>query len=373
MQICRDVLQIKMKLLFVTTGIGYGDPTRIHEIILEIKKKYPKTKILIACYDNSYNYFRDKFPTVRIKGYNLPGKSLKLNFPLMVIKNIFLPATWITNILKIRLINRKFIPDIVISDIEPLGPSIARVLKKKCLLFFGYDPDMYKEYKKHHKINYRIKVWTHYFKRLYNQADLAIIPVLHKRKKARLRLSYINPIIRLLPEELHDKKILMKELKLKRKPIVVMLGGSKVGCELAEEVNKVAKYFKEDFIIFGSHLEDIEFAKNVTYHRYNPEFLKYLKVSKGLITLAGQNTLAEGMIYKKAVLCFPIKDHIEQILNAYTLQDYIMVSKSTKGMRRTLNKFIKEIPKLQKKTSQYKLKPNGAKQFLKLLEIALQE
>ena len=66
-----------MKILFVVTGIGYGDAIREHAIIKAILKKKPKTEIKIAAYDNSYNYFKGKFPTINIKSYKLPGESMK--------------------------------------------------------------------------------------------------------------------------------------------------------------------------------------------------------------------------------------------------------------------------------------------------------
>jgi len=361
-----------MKLLFLVTGIGYGDATREHSNIIAIKKKYPKAKILIACYDNSYQYFKDKYPIIKVRGYKLPGDKLKINLPLFTISNIFLPAFWGLSTLKVRLQAHDFIPDLVITDFEPAGISLAKVLGKKCIALFGFDPEQYKEYKKNNKVNYKLKVQAHYFKKLFDQADLAVIPSLQRRKK-KLRYTYINPIIRFTPDELQDEKTLMKEFKLKNKPILVMLGGSNFGTELTEELNKISKSFKEEFIVFGGHLQHTEFAKNVKYIRYTSDFLKYLKVCKGVITLAGQKTLSEAMIYKKPVLCFPIQDHIEQLLNSDALKDFIMVSHSTKNFKKTLKTFIKDMPTLQRKVNKYDLKPTGSQQFLKLIEIALQE
>ncbi len=61
-----------MKILFVVSGIGYGDATREHANILALKKKYPQARIMVAGYDNSYEYFQKKYPTIRIRGYKLP-------------------------------------------------------------------------------------------------------------------------------------------------------------------------------------------------------------------------------------------------------------------------------------------------------------
>jgi len=57
-----------MKVLYVVSGIGYGDATREHSNIIALKKKFPGTKIMVAGYDNSLAYFQDKFNTVKIRG-----------------------------------------------------------------------------------------------------------------------------------------------------------------------------------------------------------------------------------------------------------------------------------------------------------------
>ncbi len=62
-----------MKILFVVSGIGFGDATREHANIQALKKKHPRVKVMVAGYDNSYTYFKDKYNTIRIRGYKLPG------------------------------------------------------------------------------------------------------------------------------------------------------------------------------------------------------------------------------------------------------------------------------------------------------------
>jgi uncharacterized protein (TIGR00661 family) len=359
-----------MKILFTITGIGFGDATREHANILAIKRRMPKTKILVAGYDNSYSYFQDKFKTIKIQGYKLIGKNMKFNPISFGLQNIFLPFHWVVGTLKVRLESLKFIPDIIISDFEPVGISLAKVLRRKCIIVFGYDPELYKNYKKEHKVNKIMQVQATYFEKLYNQADLVIVPTFKQKEKRHLLYSYINPIIRIKPNQLKSEKELTKELKIKKKPILVMLGGSEFGTKLAKNINHIAKTTKEEFIIFGGNL-NIKLAKNVKYIRYTPNFLKYLKVCKGVITLAGHKTLSEALIYKKPILCFPIQDHIEQILNAYALRDTIMVShnSSLKAVRKTLKAFIANHKKIEKNIKKLNTKNNGSDQVVDLIKV----
>lgn len=360
-----------MKILFIVTGIGYGDSTREHSNIVALKEKHPDTKILVAGYDNSLTYFQDKYETIKIRGYKLPGKSMKIDIFRFGLRNIFLPAFWFIGTLKVRLEAFNFIPDLIVSDFEPVGISLGKVLGRKCIVVFGYDPELYKEYASKHKVNIKMKIEAKYFEQLYNQADIVVIPKFKKPKKRHLLYSYVNPVVRIKPEQLKPAKVLMKELKLKKKPILVMLGGSDFGTKLAKNINRIAKQIKENFIIFGGNLEGIKFSKNITYIRYTPDFLKYLKICKAVITLGGQKTLSEALVYQKPILCYPIKDHIEQQLNAYELREVIMVShnSSVNSVRETIPLFIKNAKKLQKKVEKMDVQSNGSEEIVKIIDI----
>tara|TARA_Y100000310_G_C20637414_1_gene791949 strand:- start:233 stop:1327 length:1095 start_codon:yes stop_codon:yes gene_type:complete len=359
-----------MKLLFVVSGIGLGDATREHANIKEIKKKLPKSKVMVAGYDNSYAYFRDKYNTIKIRGYKLPGASMKINVLHFGLRNIFLPAFWFIGTLKVRLQAFNFIPDIIISDFEPVGISLSKVLNRKCLVVFGYDPELCKTYKKKYGTNYKLKIESTYFEQLYDQADHVLIPTFRKKKGKHLQYSYINPIIRVQPKELPSVSSLMKKLGLKKKPILVMLGGSNFGTKLAKHINKIAKESKEEFYIFGGNLEG-DFNKNVHYIQYTDNFFKYLKVCKGVITLAGQQTLAEALVYKKPILSYPIGDHIEQIINAYSIENTIMVSHkhSFKEVNKTVKLFLKNLSKIKAKVKKLNVQGNGAEQVADIVKL----
>jgi uncharacterized protein (TIGR00661 family) len=363
-----------MKILFVVSGIGFGDATREHANILAVKKKFPEAKIMVAAYDNSYSYFKNKFHTIKIQGYKLPGKNMKISAFRFGLKNFLLPAFWVHGTLKVRLEAFNFIPDLIVSDFEPIGISLAKVLNKPCIVVFGYDPDLYKAYLKKKKASISMKVEAVYFSKLYDQASHVIIPSLRHPDKKHLRYSYISPILREEINNLPKDSEIMKGLGLKKKPILISLGGSNFGHKLVKGLNKVAHKFKEDFIIFGGDL-DFPLAKNIQYISFTDELLKYLKVAKGVITLGGQQTLAEALAFKKPILCYPIQDHVEQILNAYSLRETIQISHkhSPKEIENDLKKFLRDLKKIETKVKKLNLQGNGSEQVAKIINIYANE
>ena len=335
-----------MKILFVVTGVSYGDATREHAIIEEFLKKDKKNKILIAAYDNSYKYFINKYPTIKIRGYKLHGKKLKISLINHIVKNFYLPFMWIYP-KSFRNKIREFNPDMVISDFEPLGIILAKHLKKKCISVFGFDPLIYKKIKK----NNHLRLQAKYLNKLYEKSDYVIIPSFVTEKKHK-NIIYVNPIIR--------KPTKKKTIK-SRGHVLVMLGGSNFGDILAKKINKIAKKFDEKFIMIGSNLK-LQKKQNVKYYPFKENIHDYIKNSKAVITMGGRLTLTESLYSKKPIMAFPIKNHVEQLINVKSIENNVFVCYNLKNLSQKLNYFLNNLDKFRKKIP--KLKFNGAKQVV---------
>lgn len=363
-----------MKVLFIITGVGFGDATREHANIEELRKKIRNVKVLVAGYDNSYDYFKNKYRTIAIKGYKFTSEEPHFKLMPFIFRNYLLPLLWVYSTLKVKREAKRFDPGVIVSDFEPIGLILARMLKKKCIFVFGFDPYLFDEYSGSNKTSTKVVLEAKYFTKLYDKADLVVIPTLLGVKKGRLLYTYVNPIIRMLPRQLPNEKKLMEKLSLSRKPILVMLGGSKFGCELAKNISVIAKDFDEDFIIFGN-CPKLKLRSNVRHYIFKENFLEYLKVSKGVITLGGQKTLTECLAFRKPMLIFPIKDHVEQLLNAYTLRDYAVIGNKVAPRELKLKTayFLSNLESFEKKLKRMHINFNGSEQFVKILKTISEE
>lgn len=347
-----------MKILFIVTGVGFGDATREHANIEEFLKRSPDNKVMVAGYDNSYEYFKDKYPTIEIKGYKFTEQALKFSVPSFIWRNYKLPFFWTASTWKIRKKIKDFDPDLIVSDFEPVGIMLSKFIKKDCIMIFGYDPELFNQcpYK-----NEKTVLEAKYFNTLYRSADDVIIPHLLGKKDTPSKYFSVNPVLRTKPQELPSKDELMDKLKLDEEPVLIMLGGSTFGNLLAEKIIHFSHLFKEHFIIFGSKIEHVP-KKNVTYYPYKENVLEYMKVSKAVITLAGHLTLSECLAFKKPTMVFPIKNHVEQILNAYTLEDIYCVKYDLKDLRKNIKSFLSNLSSFKSKIP--KIEFNGAKQIV---------
>ena len=77
-----------MKIFFIITGIGLGHTMREIAIINELKKRDKNLKIKIAGFENSYNYFKNKYDTVKIHGSKFPQSSFNVNSFKVMLYNL---------------------------------------------------------------------------------------------------------------------------------------------------------------------------------------------------------------------------------------------------------------------------------------------
>jgi len=344
-----------MRVLFVITGFGFGDSIRSECIINEIIKN-KKNKVMILGYDFSYEYFKKKFKILKIQGYKFPDYGLEFKTSEFLIKNVHLPLAWLITIAKNIKEIRKFNPDIVVSDFEPVANLIARKIGKKCISIFGYDIREYSKIRQNPKLRLQAK----YIERVYKNSDLVLIPSFNKKKNLG-NIIYVNPIIRKYKQK--EKKKLMGKLGLKKEPIVVMLGGSNYGMGLAKRIKEFAKEIDENFIFFGGK----KALDNKHFRGFNRNYLEYLTVSKGIITLGGMLSLSEGLYFKKPMLVFPIKNHVEQILNSMAVKKYAYVG-DEKKLKKCLFNFINNLDKHKKMANNANIKFNGEKEIVEILE-----
>ena len=303
-----------MRLLFIVTGIGLGHTIREKAIIDEVLKNSPETRIHVAGYGMSLEYFKSYYPTTKIFGHNFSGENFKPSTSKIFLANLLYPVKYLIDTIKLMLLIKRINPDKVIVDTQPVGLFASRLMKKNVITVYNFDVDKIKEKPKEASSRFFVNL----IRKIYRKSDSVIMPVLTQAKIKRKNIYYINPIIRTSPENLGSKEFLMKKLKLKKEPILVTIGGSNFGAKLLYLINEIADNFDEQFIIFNGDYK----KKNITSYKFKSNFLEYLKVSKAVITTAGHNTLSEILIFKKPALVFPIANYLEQKQNSNMIKEF---------------------------------------------------
>lgn len=361
------------KILFIPCGVGLGHATRTWAIIRKIKKK---TEVKIASYGAGYDFFKDKDVEVgKIRGIEYNGGK-NFNLLLTLAKGLNLPFRLVKSHMKLNRLINDFDPDIVFSDSDPSGFLAANLNQKENHMLTNLPIVLFEKenlpepWKKKYKR--QLKMIKMVRDSLLKYGDEIFVPSVKKYHGISQKFSLVNPIVRKERQELSTKEELKQKLGIERDFYLVSFPGSDIGKEILKEVLNQLKDLKEYFVVLNSEY-NIEGKKNNMYFLpFVNNFLEYLKASEGIISLGGHSTMSEALAYQKPLLSFPIKNHIEQMVNADMLRREKLgmsyFGELRKGkLRKKLKKFFNVVPRIKKRLIKLNLKGKGASQVAKKL------
>lgn len=333
-----------MRYLFIITGVAYGHLTREEAIIDRIKKLDRKAEIVVAGYETSYKYFKNNYKVLRLNPIVFPDSGFKFRITRFVYKNYNFIFNSVKNIISINKFIKGFKPDFVISDWEPFALFV-----KKSNFVWNYKS----KYSKTNSLPLIIQKiflnFGYFIARIFKKKIL--LPSLKKDKNVK-NYAYFGLILRRTPDE-------VKPLEKYKDFIIVMIGGSKYGLELAEKIKNISSKFNEKFIFFGYKCK----SKNcIGYKDFKEDYLSYLKSCKAVISLGGYSGISESVFFRKPNLAFPIKNLLEQYTSVEEFKDYIEIGNiknSEEELETKIRTFLTNLDDMKKKLNTLKLS-NGA-------------
>ena len=342
-----------MKYLFIITGIAYGHLIREEAIISRLKKLDKKAEITIAGYGTSYSYFKKRYKVLKLNPMFFPDESNRVKFFSTLIRNYKIFLNWIINFKLIKEFISNDKPNVVVSDWEPF----AMFLKECKYLIWNYKP----RYAKARNILVFLEKITiefgYFISKIFRKR--IILPSLNKEESSG-NFIYTSLIVRNTPDEIN-------ELSKYKDCIIVMIGGSNFGSDLANKVENISGNFDERFIFFNHKCK----SRNcIGYHKFKDNYLEYLKSCKAVISLGGYSGISESIFFKKPNLAFPIKNWTEQMAVVEEFRDYIEIGdieSSEEDLKIKIKEFLINIPKIKKKLNSLRLLSNGADEIARII------
>jgi len=165
-------------------------------------------------------------------------------------------------------------------------------------------------------------------------------------------ISYVGPIVRKLSTP--DRDQLRKKLGIKKRTILISIGGTSAGRHLIEKAldayNKLRSEMDLDLLVAtGPSLS--KFENNQTYYRnigFVDNLHEFIYACDLVVSLAGRSTIDESRVYGTPGIFIPIKDHFEQEQNSKRLgYSYEDISRLETLIRETIEKGRSKHPKIQ--------------------------
>lgn len=291
-----------LKIIYGVAGQGFGHAMRSKKIIEYLQSKGHQVKIVT--YGQGLIALGNNFDCFPIVGLQLHYSNNKLNYFLTVWKNFTrLPGLFRT-LKKVRILFKKFQPDIVFSDYEPTTAYFSHYFHKR-LISIG----------NHHfitncEIDFPKKYWKDYL--AASGYTKAVAPFAEK---------YLVTTIATVPVK-DEKTILFPPILqndiLQTQPFM----GDYYLVYLTSADEKLLKNFsnlKRKFIVYGLNRD--EKRGNLELRKFDRNaFVKDLAGCRALIANAGFTLISEALFLGKPYYALPIRSQFEQIINAIYIE-----------------------------------------------------
>lgn len=294
-----------MNILYGVPGEGMGHATRSKVIIDHLLKK--GHDVCIVSSSRAFAFLDKAFPgkVIEIKGFHFAYKNAQVSKTATFLANLKAAGkNLVYNTGKKRLIEKNFVPDLVISDFESFSFFFAKEhrlpvisidnmqVMDRCLL----DIAISKEEKNNYRlakaiVQAKVPGCDQYFISSFFDADI-------KKKNTKI----VPPIVRQI----------IQDAKTSRGKHIVMYQTSSSLKTVKEVLRQLPD---ETFYVYGMNLDVTE--GNVVFKPFSEAgFIKDLASAKAVIANGGFSFISEAVYLKKPVYSFPIAGQFEQWMNA---------------------------------------------------------
>ncbi len=336
-----------MNILYGVPGEGMGHATRSKVVIDHLLKNGHHVCIVSSA--RAFSFLDKAFPgnVIEIKGFHFAYKNAEVSKTATFLANLKAAGkNLVYNTAKKRLIEKKFEPDIVISDFESFSFFFA---KEHRLPLISIDNMQVMDrcalditISKQEKHNYRLaraivqaKVpgCNQYFISSFFDAEI-------KKKNTVI----VPPIVRQI---IQDAKV------SKGKHIIMYQTSSSLNT-----VKQVLQQLpNETFYVYGMNLDATE--GNVVFKPFSESgFIKDLASAKAVIANGGFSLISEAVYLKKPVYSFPIANQFEQWMNAAYIEKLGYGRHFDTLSADCLKAFLYDLPLFEKHLAAYEQKGN---------------
>lgn len=309
-------------IIFFASPIGLGHATRDIAICEELKSLM-KEEILIITGRPAYDIFSNK-------GYTVEDVYRPEKFDIDNLMQLRSPLRWLFRYFmyyrKCKLIATDFVDknedSLIVSDEDFASITIGEKKNRRRVLITDL-------------------LETHFVKGMFSAIESRMNRSMQNMLKKCDRvlipdnghdvdnISYVGPVVRNLSTT--DRTLLRKKLGIKKRTILVSIGGTSAGRYLIEKSLSAYKNLKikmdlDLLVALGPALSKLE--NNYTNYRnigFVDNLHEYVYASDLVVSLAGRSTIDESLVYGTPGIFIPIKDHFEQEQNAkklgYTYDD----------------------------------------------------
>ncbi len=353
-----------VNVVISSCGIGFGHAARDEAIYDSLKKKF---SIKILSYGEGHRFLKKN----KISAIKVPGILYERGkYSLDIFTEVLMKLASLRKISKgyfrfAKMMNR-LKPDIILTDLEPYAffyayrrdiPVIA--VSNVVTTLNNYDglPASVKT----NSLALQRFMLEQFIGFMRNRGAVFIEPVFDGRKKEK---NVINSdlFVRKKPED-------VTPINFGREFFYISVGSDMEKNLIKKLLSVLPKFEDKFFVIVSDLVKKKQSGRNFMMLPFVKDPFPYIKACSGVIAPAGHTTISEALVYGKPLLIAPMKDHIEQLVNAHLVQKegFGAACYDFRDLHGAIRKFFANLPKYRSAIVKRKFKGNGADAVVKLV------
>jgi uncharacterized protein (TIGR00661 family) len=327
-----------MKIVYGVCGEGLGHASRSRILIHYLLDKGHDISIVAGgkAYPNLSQFF-DQVIKVEWPEVVYTDNAMKITHSILRIGYRTLVGS-IPSFFKVKKLIKKFRPDLLITDGEPISFYAGRTSRLKCMSIDNPQALLYRSYPVTYREIIPWMIFTIALKLSTFHADKYIIYDFSPSQIQHSNVIFMKPLI--------QSGILQHTPTYGKHIFVYQTSTSN------NELFAVLKKIKEQFIIYGFNIERT--TGNLMFKKFNEkDFYRDIATAKAVITNAGFTVLSEALYLKKPIFSIPIRSQFEQVVNGKFIMQLGVGVSVHKASEENLMQFLSHLQNFQEKLQTY--------------------
>ena len=331
-------------IVYGVSGEGSGHSSRSREMITHLQSAGHAVKAV--SYDRGYANLKDDFDVFETEGLHIASLENRVKKVKTFTDNLKRLPEGHKKLQSLRKeIFKKFRPDCVITDFEPMTAYLANHYDLPLITVDNQHRLRYMSYPCPAHLQAERKMTKSIIRAMVPRPDVSLVTTFYYGEPQNNRTFFFPPILR--------QEVLSLQPSSGDHVLVYLTSG------FESFLKRLISFTRESFIVYGAEKEGTH--KNLDYKAFSKEgFLTDLASCKAVMATAGFTLMTESFYLRKPYLALPMQGQFEQEINGFLLARLKYGVNSRRPTSEAIGHFFYRIPDFAENLETYQTQDNSA-------------
>jgi uncharacterized protein (TIGR00661 family) len=332
------------KIVYGVSGEGSGHSSRSREMLTHLQSAGHAVKVV--SYDRGYANLKDDFDVFEIEGLHIASLDNRVSKVKTFTDNLKRLPEGHKKLQSLRKdIFKKFRPDCVITDFEPMTAYLANHYDLPLITIDNQHRLRYMSYPCPARLQAERKMTKTIIRAMVPRPDVSLVTTFYYGAPQNNRTFFFPPILR--------QEVLSLQSTSGDHILVYLTSG------FESFLRRLNAFSRESFIVYGAEKKGTH--KNLNYKAFSKDgFLNDLASCKAVMATAGFTLMTESFYLRKPYLALPMRGQFEQEINGFLLARLKYGVNIRRPTSEAIGHFLYRIPDFAENLKGYKAQGNAA-------------